>query len=71
MVGTREEKEVKTEEVQDGNKIGFTHRIAALGLAIVTTAFIATSVVVVFPGSTEAAGVTFGRAIVGPLRVLF
>jgi hypothetical protein len=70
-VGTREEKEVKTEEVHDGTKIRFTHRIAALGLAIVTTTFIATSVAVMFTGNTEAAGVTLGRVVAWPLRVLF
>ena len=62
---------MKTEEVHDGTQIRSMHRIAALGLAIVTTAFIATSVAVVFTGSTEAVGMTLGRVVAGPFRVLF
>jgi hypothetical protein len=62
---------VKTDEVHVGTQIRFTHRIAALGLAIATTAFIATSVLVMFTGSSHAFGMTLGRVAAAPFRILF
>jgi hypothetical protein len=46
-------------------------RTVALGLAVATTAFIATSVAVVFTGSTQALGATLVQAALAPLRALF
>jgi hypothetical protein len=49
--------EIKINETQ---RMDLVHRAVALGLAFVTTSFIATSVAVVFTGNTQ----TFGSALV-------
>ena len=46
-------------------------RTIAFGLALVTTAFVATSVAVVFTGSTHALGAPLVRATLAPLRAVF
>jgi hypothetical protein len=49
---------------------GLVHRAVALGLAFTTTAFIATSVAVVFTGSTQAFGAQLVRVASAPVRAL-
>ncbi len=52
-------------------RMGLVHRAVALGLAFVTTSFIATSVAVVFTGNTATVGGALANVAVAPLRSVF
>jgi uncharacterized membrane protein len=58
----------KINENQDIRPVGLVHRTIAFGLAFATTGLIATSVAVVFTGSTQSFGVAVARAALAPLR---
>ncbi len=58
------------EQINERTQLGLVHRTVALGLALATTALIATSTAVVFTGSTPAVAGTFARAAFGPLRAV-
>jgi hypothetical protein len=51
-------------------RLGLVHRAVALGLAFTTTAFIATSVAVVFAGSSQAFGAQVFRLASTPVRAI-
>ena len=50
--------------------LGLVHRAIAFGMAVATTAFIATSVAVVFTGSTQTFGAALFQAAATPLRAM-
>jgi hypothetical protein len=52
-------------------RVGLVHRAVAAGLAFTTTAFIATSVAVVFTGNTLSVGAAVARVAVAPLSAFF
>jgi len=58
------------ETFNETRQLGLVHRAVAFGLAFATTAFITTSVAVVFTGSTQTVGAHIARAAIAPLRAL-
>lgn len=52
-------------------RVGLVPRAVALGLAFVTTSFIATSVVAVFTGNTATVGGAIAKVALAPVSVLF
>lgn len=50
--------------------LGLVHRAVAFGMAIATTALVATSTAVIFTGSTQAFGAGVARALAAPIRAL-
>ncbi len=58
------------EKTNEGMQLGLVHRAVALGLALATTALIATSTAVVFTGSTQTVGGTLARAAFAPIRAI-
>ncbi len=58
------------EKINDTQRVGLVHRAFAFGLAFATTAFIATSVAVVFTGSTHAFGGAIARVALAPFQAL-
>ncbi len=51
-------------------RMDLVHRALALGLAFLTTAFIATSVAVVFTGNTHTVGGALAQIALAPLRAV-
>jgi hypothetical protein len=52
-------------------RMGLVPRAVALGLAFLTTGFIATSVAVVFTGSTHSVGGALANVAIAPFRAAF
>jgi hypothetical protein len=59
------------ENTNEIERMGLVHRAVALGLAFVTTSFIATSVAVVFTGNTASVGGALASVAAAPLRAVF
>jgi predicted outer membrane repeat protein len=59
------------ENTNEIERMGLVHRAVALGLAVVTTGFIATSVAVVFTGNTATVGGALASLAIAPLRAAF
>jgi hypothetical protein len=59
------------ENTNEIERMGLVHRAVALGLAFVTTSFIATSVAVVFTGSTHTVGGALASVALAPFRAVF
>ena len=51
-------------------RMDLVHRTVAFGLALATTAFIATSIAVVFTGNTHAVGRAVVQVALAPLRAI-
>jgi len=59
------------ENINETEQLGLVHRTIAFGLALATTSFIATSVAVVFTGSTHTVGSALADVMLAPLRAVF
>jgi len=57
-------------EINNETRMDLVHRTVAFGLAVTTTAFIATSVAVVFTGNTRAVGNALAQVALAPLRAV-
>ncbi len=58
------------ENINETVRTGLVHRAVAFGLAVTTTAFIATGVAVVFTGSTAAVSHQIIHVAAAPVRAL-
>ena len=59
------------ENINETQRVGLVHRALAFGLALATTSFIATSVAVIFTGSTHTVGSAVARVVLAPLNAIF
>jgi len=58
------------EQINETFRAGLVHRAVAFGLALATTALVATSTAVVFTGATQSVGAVLFRAAAGPIRAV-
>ncbi len=58
------------EKINETQRVDLVPRAVAFGLAFATTSFIATSVAVVFTGSTHAVGGAIARVAFAPFQAL-
>jgi hypothetical protein len=58
------------EKINETQRVGLVHRAFAFGLALATTAVIATSTAVVFTGSTHIVGGALARVALAPFQAL-
>ena len=58
------------ENIDETERMDLVHRTIAFGLALATTSFIATSVAVIFTGSTHTVGSAVVRVVLAPLNAI-
>ncbi len=59
------------ENLNETQRMGLVHRAIALGLALATSGFIATSVAVIFTGNTHTVGSALVHVALAPFRAVF
>lgn len=59
------------ENTNEIERLGLVHRTIAFGLAVATTSVVATSVAVIFTGSTQTVATALVNGALAPLRAAF